>query len=258
VSVLDRTALEDERQYLLDSIEQLDREHADGTLADDEYQALHDQQVARAAEVLRALEQPDAGTAAPSPSATSLRSAWRRATARVQRKHAVWIAGVVAFVIVAIVGVAITATGRQAGQTTTGSIAEDSNTLIRQAQDQLSNGKALDAVKTYDKVLQRDPQNVQALSYRGWLVRLAGLPNEGLQSIDKAIAIQPKYPDAHFFRGFIYLRDRNDPNTAINEFNQFLADNPPQDMVPLVQQALQDAQAKAAAASTPTTAAPKK
>lgn len=237
MSVQDRGALEAERDFLLDSIRKLDDDREAGVLTDQEYVDLRDEQTVRAARVLEELDQFQ----------TPQESAPRRKFALpVLDKRIYWLMGAGAFVILCIVALGAGLTDRLAGQTTTGSINADSNTLLARAQQQAGSGKVADAVKTYDQVLKQDPKNVQALTYKGWLIRLAGLPNEGLDSINQALAVNPNYPDAHFFKGFILFRDRQDPKSAIPEFQAFLNDNPPQDMVPLVQQTLQDAQAEAA------------
>jgi tetratricopeptide (TPR) repeat protein len=96
---------------------------------------------------------------------------------------------------------------------------------------------------------------VPAVAYRGWLLRLAGssagnrdLIDQGVQWLDQAIALDPKYPDSHFFKGLILLRDRNDPAGAVAELRAALADDPPEDMAAAIQGTL--SQAEAAAAGT--------
>lgn len=238
--------LEAERDFLLHTIEDLDREYVSGALEDKEYIDLRDQYVVRAAAVLRALNSPaPASPVVISPKA-KVAASWLHS-----RRKLVWAVGVVLLVGVSVFGLLRVMDGRSDGESITGNIAESSVSLLAQAQQQTAEGKAADAVKTYDKVLRIDANNVQALTYRGWLLNLAGIPDEGLSSIDRAIAVQPTYADAHFFRGYILLNVKQDPAGAVAEFNAFLANNPPQEMVPLVQQALKDAEARAAAARVP-------
>ena len=90
-----------------------------------------------------------------------------------------------------------------------------------------------------------DPNQPVALAYRGWLVRLAGLKDEGLAYVDRAVAADPSYPDAHFFRGMMLWEDRNDPAAAVAEFRLFLSNDPPRRMVSLVQDALKRASQEA-------------
>lgn len=133
---------------------------------------------------------------------------------------------------------AIAATGPSAG------IADD----LARARDFIGAGKTLDAIKLYDAVIKRDPTQPEALAYRGWLLRLAGraagntgLIDRGMESIERAVAADPTYPDAHFFRAFVLYQDRNDPAAAVPELRTFLASNPPREMVPVVEDLLQRA-----------------
>ena len=68
-----------------------------------------------------------------------------------------------------------------------------------------------------------------------------------LAALDRAIAIDPRFPDAHFFKGMVLYQDRKDPATAVTEFRLFLSNNPPQEMVPLVEDVLRRAMADAGA-----------
>ena len=83
-------------------------------------------------------------------------------------------------------------------------------------------------------------------------MRLAGvqagnreLLDKGFEYLNRAVAADPGYADAHFFRGMMLYQDRGDPVGAVNEFRAFLSSNPPRDMVPLVEQVLRRAEADA-------------
>jgi len=56
-----------------------------------------------------------------------------------------------------------------------------------------------------------------------------------MASIQQAERVDPSYPDPHFFGGMIDLQDRKDPSDAVTEFETYLADHPPSDMLPEVQ-----------------------
>jgi tetratricopeptide (TPR) repeat protein len=245
----------EERDDLLDRIASLDREFADGSLTKDEYQGLRDELTHQAATVIRRLgaqieevEAP-ASTAQPAQPAPAGQQPARRHRESPVFFGRLWMLAIGAFVAVTVAVLVTVSATRSGNDEVTGSTPADVNSLIADAQRFTGEGKSLDAIKAYDAVLQRDPANVQALAYRGWLVRLAGLPNEGLKSIDRAIELQPAYPDARFFKGYILLRDQQQPQQAVVEFETFLSNNPPREMVPLVQQALDDAKRLAATAT---------
>jgi cytochrome c-type biogenesis protein CcmH len=150
-----------------------------------------------------------------------------------------------AFAVLAGVLVARGAGTRQPDQPATGSVAMSDLAVAR---EQVGKGDVLEAIKTYDRVLKRDPKQPEALTYRGWLIRLTGkeanqpdLVDRGLVSIQQAIAADPTYPDAHMFRGLILFQDKNDAAGAVPELRTFLAHNPPQAMVPMVEGVLKQA-----------------
>lgn len=229
----DIVALEAERDFLLRSIDDLDAEQAAGDLAPDDYAALRDDYVARAAEVLRQLD----GTAADAPPA---------ALPPTRRGRAV-VAIVGSILVAAVAGIALAnaAGSRSEGEQLTGSLPTSTQDQLRRAGDLLGEGRAVDAIKLYDTILKRDPDQPVALAYRGWVVRLAGLKAEGLSYVDRAVAADPTYADAHFFRGMMLWEDNKDPAGAVAEFRLFLSNNPPQGMVSLVTDALKRASAEA-------------
>ncbi len=236
MTVSSREELEEERDFLLASLRDLEGEREAGELSDRDYQALHDDYTARAAVVLRALERskdrPVARRDRPQPVRT------RRSL------------GITIVVIVAIAGLAGGAVAafsgqRQAGAPMTGSLPDTPSGRMQQALQLESRGQAAEALKIYDELLRADPRNVQALAYRGWLLKRAGLPDKAMESLDQAVAIDPKFPDAHFFRGMVLYQDRNDPAGAVTEFRLFMSNNPPREMVPLVEDVLRRAMADA-------------
>ena len=122
-----------------------------------------------------------------------------------------------------------------------GNITPAADPRLAKARTLVGQQKILEAVKLYDQVLKDDPKQPEALTYRGWLVRLAGLPDDGLKYIDRAVAADPTYPDARVFRGIIELRDKNRPAAAVTDFCAFMANHPDPQMASLVQQPLDEA-----------------
>ena len=251
-------SLEEERRFLLDSLRDLEREHEKGEIADSDYESLKDDYTARAAEVLRAIKANEAAAADPLESDGGDEGGEAvdddedvRVVGRVRhkrsRKMVAW-AVIAGMVVLGGASVFALAGGRSPGSPTTGSAANTPDQRLSLAHQMESQGNAVDALKQYDAVLKQDPNNIEALTYRGWLLRLAGLVDQGQASIEKAMSLDPNFPDAHFFRGMILFQDRNNPAAAIPEFETYLASNPSPDTVQAVQGVL--AQAKQAAATT--------
>ena len=255
-------ALEQDRDHLLRSLEDLEHEREAGDLEEADYLALKEDYTARAAEVLRALEP------APPPGVEGDEGARRPTTVVVTPpRRAKWrpvlvLGTLLAFAVGAGALVARSAGERLPGDAATGAIeatgpsggiADD----LAKARDLIGEGKTLDAIKVYDTIIERDPEQPEALAYRGWLLRLAGraagnneLIDKGLEYIDRAVAADPTYPDAHFFRAFVLYQDRNDPAGAVPELRTFLAGNPPKEMVPVVEDLLRRALAESQATTT--------
>ena len=261
-------SLEEERRFLLDSLRDLEREHEKGEIADRDYESLRDDYTARAAEVLRAIKANE--TAAEDPldgdedgeydadEGGRGRGGGRRGTRHSRSRRLVAWAVIGGMVILAGASVFALAGGRSPGGSATGSVPNTPAERLALAHQLESQGKAVDALKQYDAVLKEDPSNVEALTYRGWLLRLAGLVDQAQAALDKAVTVDPGFPDAHFFRGMILFKDRNNPAAAIPEFETYLASNPAPDTVQAVQDVLNQArQAVASATTTPaTTVAP--
>lgn len=211
-------ALEEQRDFLLRSLADLDAELANGDIDPDDHRALQDDYTARAAVVLRAIEEGRAALPA-------RREAGRGRTIAIA-------AAVVAAAVLAGVLVAQSAGEREVGDTATGSIRQTSSDLLGEARLELSAGRAAEALETYDEVLTLDPSNREALSYRGWLLVLAGLVDEGAELLDRAVAADDDYLDARFFRAFVRQRHLDDPEGALDDIRVVIANDPPPDMVP--------------------------
>ena len=134
---------------------------------------------------------------------------------------------------------------RQTGAPMTGSLPASPSGRMAQALQLEREGKAAEALAIYDDLLKTDPRHVQALAYKGWLLKRAGLPDLAMASLDQAVSIDPRFPDAHFFRGMVLYQDRKDPAAAVTEFRLFMSNNPPREMVPLVEDVLRRAMADA-------------
>lgn len=186
-------ALEVQRDFLLRSLEDLEREHDAGDVDDADYAALKDDYTARAAAVLRSLE---AGRSRPAP-----------APRRVRGRTLGWVAAVVAFAVVAGVLVAQTAGRRDAGEVITGDVAQTTTEKLNQAGRLGGQGDLAGAIALYDEVLAGDPGNAEALTYKGWMLNLSGEEEQGLEVLLQAATAHPRYPDVHAFLAVVFFRN---------------------------------------------------
>lgn len=212
-------ALEEERDLLLRSLDDLDAEHAAGDIDDADYEALRDSYTARAATVLHRLEE-QAGE--------ERRGAEAGSGVRDRRSRAVRItvgAGLIAFAVLAGVVLANTMGERGVDDQLTGGIDRSARTMVVRCQELGSTGGDLiGSLECFDEILAVDPENAEALTYRGWYVLLAGgslqsgsrspaddeaareLIDAGLAYLDRAIAADPALPDPYAFRATAYDR----------------------------------------------------
>ncbi|MEP6660099.1 MAG: tetratricopeptide repeat protein [Acidimicrobiales bacterium] len=211
----ERTELEQERTFLLRSLADLEREHEAGDIDEGDHATLRDGYTARAAAVLRAIDDEDDVVAA--------------TATRGRGRVALFAAVVVVAAIAAGVLVARSAGQRTGTDTITGGITESVSRKLAEARSLLGTDHT-GAIKRYDEVLLVDPANVEALTYKGWLLVQDGDDKAGGELIDKAIATQPDYADAHFFKGFVLVNVRSDPAAALKEFDIVLKAKPNSDI----------------------------
>ena len=106
---------------------------------------------------------------------------------------------------------------RLPGESATGSVtlsgAQQEQETLDRAAILGSEGQAAEAVQLYDEVSKTDPDQPDALTYGGWLIRLAGLSAKnrlvlaaGDASVATAVKVAPGYPDAHALLGVDPLR----------------------------------------------------
>lgn len=232
--------LEEERDFLLRSLDDLERERAAGDVDEHDYAVLKDDYTARAAAVLRAI---DAGRSAPAPAAAPRRSPRRTVLVGV---------GVVAFAALAGVLVAQAAGRRDPGEVATGDVSQSITEKLNEAGRRSGAGEMDAAIELYDEVLADDPGNPEALTYKGWVLTLSGEPGDGLTTLIEAATAHPEYPDVHAFLAIVFFRN-GFVEQASRELDRLDALDPPPAISSLTQGLR--AQIDAALASTSTTTA---
>lgn len=239
-----RRVLLDERAHLLASIKDLDAELAAGDIDPADHARLREDYTARAAAVLRALEGGGRPVARPASARGRRRSPLRTGLV---------VLAVAAAATGAGLGMARGSGERLPGQEVSGDIVRGSGDRIAQAQALAAEGQILDAIRLYDEALAADPDSPVALAQRGWLVSRAGLGAEGLETIDRALEIDPKYPDAWFFKAMIHWRLTGELDQARAAFVRLLELDPP---APLAEFVRNEALPSLAAGAPPPSSTP--
>ena len=227
----DRLAkLEEERRFFLTSIRDLEREHHAGDVDDVDFSALRDGYVARAAAVMREIE--DGRTAS---SVMPARSWWRRLIVP---------AATVAIGLLLGVTVSHFAGQRLPGQGLPGGQPLDKVTTLLAQGRSLLGTDSVGALAAYRQVLEIESDNVEARTYAGWLVVLNGQQakddtqvRQGISLLRAATTVDDTYADPHCFIAVASARFLSAPDvvTAAAEAQRCLDRNPPSNMVPLIQ-----------------------
>jgi tetratricopeptide (TPR) repeat protein len=230
----ERWYLDDEREFLLRSIDDAARERDAGDLSDSDYDVLVVRDRSRLAEVeaeLAALGPEAPADAVPdSPDVPPRRryGTWRR----------VGIVVACGFIVAgAVILVDHALSPALPGQAPSGTV---TLTKAQQIEDQLAaaallaqDGEAQQALVLYNKVLIEDPDDPDALAAGGWLEWNAGVTGKsaaveqaGRQSEEKAVRVAPGFYGGHLYLGLILLDQDDNASGAITQFTAFLKDGP--------------------------------
>lgn len=250
--------LEEQRDFLLRSLADLDRERDAGDLDDQDYRALRDDYTARAAEVLRAIEDQRRGFAEA-----------RRPVDRT--RTLVWAGGVVVFALLAGWMVARSMGAREAGDTITGGVdvkqspSQRAQACVQQIDPTAPSG----AVACFRAVLDDDPRNPVANTWLGWQIGLTASFTEGEEAaqleqaaadlVERAIEVDPNYSYARAFRAVLAFR-RGEYALAQQYLEEFEANDPSPDARSVIDQQqlaerIEEALAAEAAGGTTSTTA---
>jgi cytochrome c-type biogenesis protein CcmH/NrfG len=106
--------------------------------------------------------------------------------------------------------------------------------MLQAARQSLFAGRMQEASMAYQAILKREPKNVDALTHLGLLLVMTAdgaermrLVDHGIQMFDRALAIDPNYPPALFYRGHVLFEEKNDPKGAVASWEKFVAVTPP-------------------------------
>lgn len=233
---VEKALLEEQLDFLLDSLRDLERELAAGDISEQDHESLRNDYVARAAEISRMLT---GGSAASDRSDTDADSA------EPLRRTASWPRRIVSVLVVVAMAsgagfwVAASSGQRLPGQSASGGTAESTATMLSTAR-QLNFSDPKQAIELYNGVLKLEPDNAEALTYRAWLIALTARQATGnlrkaayaavLADLLKARRADPSYPDSACFLGIVYFRFLDNATLAKPALDECQANNPPQEV----------------------------
>jgi tetratricopeptide (TPR) repeat protein len=199
--VPDREALEEERDFLLKSLDDLEAERESGAMDDESYAELHDDYTARAAAVIRTLR--DGVDSRPEPVSASS-----------PRRRVAVIAGIVVVAIVAGGALAGALGARLPGETSSGNTRSDEEVTAK---------RLARTIKTLQERVNANPDDYDSRLALAHAYEAVGDYRNALEQSDAAITIDATRPAAHANAGrLLYLASEgvNDETTR----DQFIAE----------------------------------
>ena len=216
--------LEEEQRFLLRSLADLEREYEAGDVDEVDYRELKDGYTARAAATLRAID--DGRSSLPARPPVD----WRRRA----------LTGVIVVALIAIVWWALAASSAQRlpGQEITGLDPRGARAQTLAQARALEVADPAGAAAFYATLLEDEPDDPVALTYRGWALARSATSDvelrEAIDSLLTATEVDPTYPDPECFLGIIYDR-LGQPDLALVRLDTCLAANPPAEVRGLVE-----------------------
>jgi len=245
-----RLELAEEKASTYRALKELTFDHEAGSLSDDDFQGLRDRYEARAADLLSKLDALG-GTPPPRPATARLEGAprsWTRSPA------AIAVGGVALLGLGIALGAGVSryttpdetatpgglmpgpalpdpgplmpgapGTGAAAGRTIPPEIMAR---MLEAARQSLMAGRYQEAIAAYQAVLARDAKNVDAMTHLGLIVAMGGHADAALETFDKALKIDPKYPPALLYKGQVLYEVKRDYAGAIKAWERFVTLTP--------------------------------
>ena len=269
-----RLELEEEKTALYRALRELEFDHEAGHLSDADYEGLRERYETRAAALITDLDAlgpapaPREAPAAAPVKATPTRVPWTRQPA------ALAVGAVVLVIFGVIIGVnasrftepdqtmtppgsrlPVPGPGADAGASPVGPPSmrfepgkpippEILAGMLQAARQSLFDGNYSQAIAAYQAVLKRDAKNVDAMTHLGLIVSIGGHADAALETFDKALAIDPKYPPAYLYRGQVLFEQKQDYAGAVKAWESFLKLVPNGEDHDRVVAMLQDAKSK--------------
>ena len=240
-------AVEEERRSALRALRDLERDRESGSIEEEEYASLRAETEARAVATLRSVNARGAASAVKPRSPAQPPWSGNGSGSAPRRRRLLPTVLVGGLVVAAVVSVLLsTARTRTPGQPFTGGIpgsttdagsttaaVEFFEQRVRQyprdlaarldlAERYLQSGRIRPAIDQYLAALQIDPGNTEARATLGFVVFRAGRTEQGLRIVNQALATDPAYPEALFYKGVILLQGMRRPGPAADAFNAYL------------------------------------
>lgn len=234
------TELEDEtgdfrlrREKLYDAIRELELEREAGSLTQEEYEKTRATYEVQAARLLQ--EEERQGKRRPKPSRKPVPTK-AAAAAPPPLSHRLGLILPAALILLVGVGIGFflgrSLTSREGGMGVTGSVPRGERVLgtpstLQEANAAFNRGDFARALAGYKKILESDPQNLEALTQIGMLLARGEHHDEAIETFDKVLDIQPNFPHALFEKGLVFFQGKVQPREGVKVWEQLIKTAPP-------------------------------
>jgi len=123
--------------------------------------------------------------------------------------------------------------------------------MLEAARKSIDEGQFSQAIAAYEAILKRDPQNIEAITYMGYMAALAGHSDVALDAYDKALKMNPRYAAALYYKGLTLEQGKQDHAGAIRVWEQFLQEIPDGEDAKRVKGWIAEAKQKASSSPRP-------
>lgn len=221
------------REKLYDAIRELELEREAGSLSQEEYEKTRATYEVQAARLLQ--EEERQGKRRPKPSRKPVPTK-AAAAAPPPLSHRLGLILPAALILLVGVGIGFflgrSLTSREGGMGVTGSVPRGERVLgtpstLQEANAAFNRGDFARALAGYKKILESDPQNLEALTQIGMLLARGEHHDEAIETFDKVLDIQPNFPHALFEKGLVFFQGKVQPREGVKVWEQLIKTAPP-------------------------------
>lgn len=216
------------REKLYDAIRELELEREAGSLSQEEFEKIRGTYEMQAAALLQEEERRIQTHPRPSRKPEPVRAG--------PLSHRLGLLIPAAIILVVGVGIGYflgtSVTFRQEGMGITGSMPGREGgpavpSTLQEANAAFDRGDFRQALEGYKKILEKDPQNAEALTQIGALLARGEHYDDALKTFDHVLGIAPNYPHALFEKGLVLFQGKVQPREGIKIWEQLIKTAPP-------------------------------
>ncbi|MFQ5916123.1 MAG: c-type cytochrome biogenesis protein CcmI [Nitrospinota bacterium] len=221
------------REKLYDAIRELEMEREAGSLSQEEYEKTRATYEMQAAALLQ--EEERHAQRRPKP---SRKPAPRKAPGAASPPISHRLGLIIPAALILFVGVAIgfflgrSLTSREGEMGVTESVPRGERVLgtpssLEEANAAYNRGDFGRALAGYKKILESDPQNLEALTQIGALLARGQHYDEAIRIFDRVLTMQPNYPHALFEKGLVLFQGKVQPREGVKVWEELIKTAPP-------------------------------